>query len=201
MEQTQYYYTVNQRDPVGPMSLDELRSLIEQGRVRSDHMVWWTGRADWTQAGQVAELTPTWAQANRPAPPQPAFAQPAAQPVGAAQPLTPVYETEFAPPSDTPPAYVDPRYAGFWLRLAAFIIDFIIMLITQICVFFPLMVVWSIIDQRGFNDFMNNPWSGHILNLCSMPIAWLYYALSESSRLQGTLGKVIIGLRVTDLNG
>ena len=32
-------------------------------------------------------------------------------------------------------------------------------------------------------------------------MAWLYYALLESSKLQGTLGKVALNIRVTDLGG
>ena len=32
-------------------------------------------------------------------------------------------------------------------------------------------------------------------------IGWLYYALMESSSRQATVGKIALGLRVTDLNG
>ena len=34
-----------------------------------------------------------------------------------------------------------------------------------------------------------------------LAIPWLYYALMESSKNQGTLGKMALGLRVTDLDG
>jgi uncharacterized RDD family membrane protein YckC len=32
-------------------------------------------------------------------------------------------------------------------------------------------------------------------------LEWLYYALMETSKFQGTLGKMALGLIVTDLNG
>jgi len=39
------------------------------------------------------------------------------------------------------------------------------------------------------------------LNGVSLLVTWLYYALCESSSWQGTVGKKVVGLRVTDLNG
>src|SRR5207249_11238493 len=39
------------------------------------------------------------------------------------------------------------------------------------------------------------------LNGVSLLVTWLYYALCESSSWQGKVGKKVVGLRVTDLNG
>lgn len=39
------------------------------------------------------------------------------------------------------------------------------------------------------------------LNGVSLLVTWLYYALCESSSWQGTVGKKVCGLRVTDMNG
>jgi uncharacterized RDD family membrane protein YckC len=38
-------------------------------------------------------------------------------------------------------------------------------------------------------------------NLAVTVISWLYFALMESSGSQGTLGKRLLGIRVTDLQG
>ncbi|OQY39704.1 MAG: hypothetical protein B6226_01320 [Candidatus Cloacimonetes bacterium 4572_65] len=46
------------------------------------------------------------------------------------------------------------------------------------------------------NIFFPNAWIPSITF-----ISWLYYSLSESSRNQATLGKFILGLKVTDLSG
>ena len=37
--------------------------------------------------------------------------------------------------------------------------------------------------------------------LLSVVIGWLYFALCESSAWQATLGKLALGIRVTDLQG
>src|SRR5260221_8719489 len=39
------------------------------------------------------------------------------------------------------------------------------------------------------------------LNMVSLVVTWLYSSLLESSSWQGTVGKKLIGLRVTDLEG
>ena len=40
-----------------------------------------------------------------------------------------------------------------------------------------------------------------VINLISIVTGWLYYALLESSSWQGTVGKKVLGIRVTDMNG
>lgn len=76
------------------------------------------------------------------------------------------------------------KYAGFWRRLAACIIDTIL-----------LGLVGSII---GF-FISSEDTSGVIaLNLISTVVSWLYYALMESSSNQATLGKMALGIIVTD---
>lgn len=40
-----------------------------------------------------------------------------------------------------------------------------------------------------------------IVNIFTILVSWLYYAIMESSSKQGTLGKMATGLKVTDLNG
>jgi len=37
--------------------------------------------------------------------------------------------------------------------------------------------------------------------LVTFALGWLYYALMESSKNQGTLGKMALGLKVTDMEG
>ena len=79
-------------------------------------------------------------------------------------------------------------YAGFWRRVAASIIDSIILGLFNSIV----MAVWSILDPIGleFSQF------GFVVIL-----NWIYYADMESSRLQATVGKICIGIKVTDVDG
>lgn len=77
-------------------------------------------------------------------------------------------------------------YAGFWKRFVAAIIDGCI-----------LMIVGLIIG--GFISFVEG--AGALGNITGIIIGWLYFALMESSSKQGTLGKMALGIKVTDLSG
>lgn len=77
-------------------------------------------------------------------------------------------------------------YAGFWIRVAALIVDYLVLII-------PMMVivgVFSAVDSTGL-----------VANLVSIPAVWLYFALMESGSGQATLGKRALNLKVVDLNG
>ena len=85
-------------------------------------------------------------------------------------------------------------YAGFWKRLAAFLIDIIITTIGLIAV----IICFGIMFGGGTLD--TNAWErmGSFFGLIG---CWLYYALMESSSKQATLGKMALEIKVTDLNG
>jgi uncharacterized RDD family membrane protein YckC len=90
------------------------------------------------------------------------------------------------------------RYAGFWLRFFAFVIDQVILgvAITP----FTWGMVGSAMVMRG--DPGDMPlMMGRIIRVTfiSVVIKWLYYALMESSSKQATIGKLALGLKVTDL--
>jgi uncharacterized RDD family membrane protein YckC len=90
-------------------------------------------------------------------------------------------------------------YAGFWLRFAAYLIDSILLGL----IFFPLgLGLGLIMGATGNNqnpELMLGLNGG--LNMVSLVVTWLYSSLLESSSWQGTVGKKLIGLRVTDLDG
>ena len=52
-------------------------------------------------------------------------------------------------------------------------------------------------DQNPDSSIVTNGAS----NVISILIGWLYHSLLESSSWQGTVGKKVLGLTVTDLNG
>jgi uncharacterized RDD family membrane protein YckC len=76
-------------------------------------------------------------------------------------------------------------YAGFWRRVAAALIDGIILGI----VLTPLNAA---ISDGGVDPSTS---------LLSTVAYWLYYALMESSSRQATLGKMALQIKVTDLQG
>jgi len=95
--------------------------------------------------------------------------------------------------------FATPVYAGFWYRFLAYLIDFLI----TACVFFPLGFVLGVLIVASGSD----PRSPEIMvarlgvNGISVIVGWLYFSLCESSSWQGTVGKKLLGLRVTDMNG
>lgn len=102
-------------------------------------------------------------------------------------------------------------YAGFWKRFAAFIIDSliigaavgIVMLIFGVGVFSSMSSMESMeMDQEAGSAMAAGIIGGMMLFICILAAAqWLYFALMESSAKQATLGKMALGIVVTDLNG
>jgi len=82
------------------------------------------------------------------------------------------------------------RYAGFWTRVAASLLDCIITGIIGILVNFLVIAVLK-----------NTSTTLATSNFIDLIIVWLYYALQESSPKQATLGKQALGIYVTDLDG
>jgi uncharacterized RDD family membrane protein YckC len=105
------------------------------------------------------------------------------------------------------------NYAGFWLRLVAIIIDAIIIGVAQSFLIVPLLAAVGLgfaggADNMDFSDpeqaagmiasigaLIGGYW---ILAMC---IQILYFTFMESSKYQATIGKIALGLIVTDLNG
>jgi uncharacterized RDD family membrane protein YckC len=107
-----------------------------------------------------------------------------------------------------PAAVVAPtvKYAGFWLRFVAFIIDAVVLMIIGFVVTIPFMAslpMGSLMHggQLRPEDFMPMASAFGRLVFIRFIINWLYYALLESSAWQATLGKKALGLTVTDLVG
>ncbi|MFZ0636574.1 MAG: RDD family protein [Candidatus Acidiferrales bacterium] len=99
-------------------------------------------------------------------------------------------------------------YAGFWLRFVAFIIDAIIVGIATIPIRIGLMGAFGL--RAGiFGRMGESPdvLIGTLLPVImlsatiSIVINWLYFAFTESSSWQATIGKKVLGLEVTDLEG
>jgi uncharacterized RDD family membrane protein YckC len=101
-------------------------------------------------------------------------------------------------------------YAGFWLRVVAHLIDGLV-----IGVVFGILCLIGIAfvgmgALRAAIEGLDNPDAGLPVAIIGMFIfvgiaavfaSWIYFAYMESSPNQGTLGKMALGLIVTDLEG
>lgn len=102
-------------------------------------------------------------------------------------------------------------YAGFWWRLLAHIIDNIIISFVSWIIILPVLGVFGISVYSMMNSgvTMDDPeiWLGPVLMAyfsiisLSVAISWLYYSLMESSVKQGTVGKMVLNIKVTDMEG
>jgi uncharacterized RDD family membrane protein YckC len=97
------------------------------------------------------------------------------------------------------------HYAGFWKRLLAHILDQIIMSIVAFFIVVPFLAMvgislWSN-DFEPSTDFLMTAISAYFMMILLILVGeWLYFALMESMK-GGTLGKMALGIIVTDLNG
>jgi len=92
-------------------------------------------------------------------------------------------------------------YGGFWIRVVAAIIDAIILrvVVAPVGMIFGglgMAGMMSGIPHRGLRFL-----GGGITIILLIFGSWLYEAFMESSSYQATLGKMIFGMKVTDLNG
>lgn len=174
----------------GPYKEDDIRQWLRSGQVSPKDLAWYEGLADWQP---LSVLFPDEV-AHAPAP-----ASPDAAPT---PPLLPQITTA---------ALED--HAGFWKRLAAYILDAIILYIPQMIIqkAFGVDVAQAALQQAVINatgdmrlvmaaqeQFYAAMWPAILL---SFVIGWLYFAVCESSVWQGTLGKLALGIRVTDMDG
>lgn len=105
-----------------------------------------------------------------------------------------VNQTEYNEPIQ---AKIEPSiYANYGMRFLAALIDFAI-------IFILTSVIWAIFDlpippnakgpYLGVWYVFQNPF-GIISN-------WLYFSIMECSKTQGTIGKLVVNIKVADLNG
>jgi len=99
-----------------------------------------------------------------------------------------------------PAIAVPPRiYAGFWLRAVAAILDcFVLFIPVSWVLTFAVIFVHVVVRTAGDTQTIVM-----IVLLLLMPTLTLmiYSALMESSRLQATVGKLVVGLHVSDMDG
>lgn len=116
------------------------------------------------------------------------------------------------------------KYAGFWKRFLAHLIDQILIGFISSVILIPIFAafgfgIFSQFNKLNDHEFRNvtfqinefdNPSVAEIsvmlfiiffLVVILNIINWLYYALMESSQKQATVGKIILNLQVTDLSG
>jgi uncharacterized RDD family membrane protein YckC len=169
----------------GPYPEEQVRQWLRSGEVSRDDLGWYDGLADWQP------LSVLFADVVGAAPP----------PFSAA---APAYYAQA-------PAIV--TYAGFWKRVAAYIVDALVLYIPNLLIqkmmggdaaeaAMKQAELTSAGDFQSMLMAMNHYYAsmGPAFLVITL-ITWLYFAIMESSRMQATFGKLALGIRVTDLQG
>jgi len=90
------------------------------------------------------------------------------------------------------------QYAGFWRRFAAYLIDGIVVAfaLIQFRTLVYVQLASLSMDTETLNEILTTA-----LGTMSLLFTWVYYSGMESSPLQATIGKLAVGIYVTDLQG
>ena len=194
-----WYYSIGGDTQQGPVPKEQIESMLSSGDLKPETLICSSRSPQWTKAEDIDELK--WERPFVP-PPLPAAksmesAEDVAIPEKRDQPSTwdglalgmgsvAIPEKGNQPSKDALHDFPT-DYAGFWKRVAAHIIDSIILL-------FAGFVYGSIFAAAG----VYGVGPVYIFTYVSW---WIYYAVMESSPTQGTLGKMALGIKVTDLKG
>lgn len=103
------------------------------------------------------------------------------------------------------------QYAGFWMRLVALIADGLIIGLFQSFVVMPVLALLgyqvtldpAILESNENLDNQIYALLNYVVlvNGVSFVLSWLYYAYLEASPTQATPGKMMMGIKVTDMEG
>jgi len=89
-------------------------------------------------------------------------------------------------------------HAGFWKRFLAYMIDYMVLLGG----YFLFFIIWAVFELLLNEIGVEQSTKELILGILGVPIyvviPWLYFALSESSSKQATVGKMALGIIVVD---
>lgn len=210
----QWFYAIGGQQN-GPVPAATLRQLLASGQVSPASLVWRAGMEQWAPATSVPELAthaaaqPESLQGGGYAPQGGGYVPQGGGYVPQGGGYVPAQQGAWPQPGSYPSyrsadyggaGYTE--YAGFWLRVVAAIIDIIASA-------FAGAILGGCIGGL-IGGFMGvNHASPVEIREAVQPVAriagtiagWLYFALMESSATQATLGKMALGLRVTDLEG
>ncbi len=168
---------------LGPYPEADVRQWLRDGTMSGTDLAWREGLADW-------------------------------QPLSVLLPdAVPAAPTAASAPPAPPPLAQTLVNAGFWKRVIAYLIDAIVLYLPNMLIDRALggAAAQAALERTLTNAVGDVPnilaayqhyyevmWPGMLLGAL---LAWLYFAACESSPWQATIGKLALGIRVTNLEG
>jgi len=199
---TDWYYHLPGTGRVGPMAADDVREAYREGRVQRDTLAWHVGARDWLPLDRFSDslgldAVPAAAPQFTPATP----AAVAGEAVDRASPYAPP-RAALSEAGDYHASAGNVVYAGFWKRLAALMIDALVVTIAYYVIVVLAVLAFGIGMAGVFSNDAASPGSLvailAVVYLTYPVVSGLYYVSLESSSTQATLGKMAVGIKVTD---
>ena len=87
------------------------------------------------------------------------------------------------------------QFGGFWIRVGAYFIDLVVLIIPILLISFLFRAALPAADEmeQVIVEVMDS--------ILSLVVWWIYFAVLHSSKWQATVGKKAVGLKVVDENG
>jgi uncharacterized RDD family membrane protein YckC len=198
----------------GPFTSRQLRQMAADGQLSPTDLLWKEGMNDWAPCssikGLLAESSPASSSLPRRPSPRPTAPPPRpAAPISTAGQTDSTYagdirDTELAidlqPDSSQPAAAL--QYASFLPRVGAFLLDGLFAgLIACIPSIGIVFVIMSMAHDSPEREQAALAVSSCCVQLVYQVVALVYYVTAETSAKQGTWGKQIVGIKVTDIHG
>lgn len=180
-----WYFVDAGHNRQGPVSAEVLALAFRQGRINRDTLVWRDGLPQWVPLEQhLGEL--------------PALPAPPSVPASVADPGLPAGAAPMSAQANSDSD--DVVDAGFIRRLGAYLIDSMLIGSVYYVVLMVGVVVMALVASQTYDE------DGFLLGMALVyllyPVLSLaYYAGMESSKLQATVGKLALGIKVVDRDG
>jgi len=200
---TQWYYSDSERNRLGPVSAQDLADLHAHGQLHPETLVWREGLGQWTPwRALMGEVLSPQPPAVPVAAGGPEVAHSQYNPYAVVEPRATSAAADMRSPYAAPRAAIDESadyvadgevvYAGFWKRYAAYTIDTVLIMIV-------FGIVGAFTGAANPNVTVSDIFGpAYFLQLALMA---LYFAWMHASSSQATLGKMAVGIKVTDDNG
>lgn len=177
-----WYFVDDAHVRQGPLGTEALAEAFRRGQVRRESLVWREGMAQWEPLEAHLSELPLPAPAVPPVPPLVASAAPAQGPAA--------------------PADIDRvQDAGFLRRLGAYLIDGLLLGSAYYVVLMIGSVIIAVMAASQVDGETVAITGGVLLVLAYALMSYFYYVGMERSKLQATVGKLALGIKVVDAGG
>ncbi len=209
MTMTEWYYAEGQNRQ-GPVPAHDIRQLFQRGQLTLDTLVWREGMPQWAALRTAVEELQLQTLAAAAASPSAGFdlrgdyaaIDNGTAPLPGAGPIGAWPDAVHAAPSAAGAYTIEVVYAGFWKRVAAYLIDYVILTIFA-------MIVGGVVGLgiggatvfTGGSMSTGQAFSELIGALIGLVIGLLYYGGFHASSGGATPGKMAIGIKVVRSDG